>query len=57
VSFANIREKPDKKSKIVGGAGKGERLTILEKRDDWAQVDMGGKKGWVATRLLSSSIE
>ena len=25
--------------------------------DDWAQVDMGGKKGWVATRLLSSSIE
>lgn len=57
VSFANIREKPSKQSKIVGGAGKGERLVILEKGEHWSQVDLGGKKGWVATRLLSSSIE
>ena len=57
VSFANIREQPSKKSKIIGGAGKGERLIILEKGEQWSQVDMGGKKGWVATRLLSSSIE
>ncbi len=57
VSFANIRENPDKNSKIIGGAGKGERLIILEKGEHWSQVDMGGKKGWVATRLLSSSIE
>lgn len=57
VSFANIREQPTKKSKIIGGAGKGERLIILEKGEHWSQVDMGGKKGWVATRLLSSTIE
>lgn len=57
VSFANIREQPSKKSKIIGGAGKGERLIILEKGEHWSQVDMGGKKGWIATRLLSSSIE
>ena len=57
VSFANIREQPSKKSKIVGGAGKGERLIILEKGERWSQVDMGGKKGWIATRLLSTSIE
>ena len=57
VSFANIREQPSKNSKIIGGAGKGERLIILEKGEHWSQVDMGGKKGWVATRLLSSSIE
>jgi len=57
VSLANIREKPNSKSKIVGGAGKGERLTVLELGEDWTQIDMGGKKGWVATRLLSSSIE
>jgi Bacterial SH3 domain len=57
VSFANIREQPSKKSKIIGGAGKGERLVILEKREHWTQVDMGGKKGWVASRLLSASIE
>jgi hypothetical protein len=57
VSFANIREQPSKQAKIIGGAGKGEHLVILEKREHWTQVDMGGKKGWVATRLLSSSIE
>ncbi len=57
VSFANIREQPSKQAKIIGGAGKGERLIILEKGEHWSQVDMGGKKGWVATRLLSSSIE
>jgi len=57
VSFANIREQPSKKSKIIGGAGKGERLVIVEKGEQWSQVDMGGKKGWIATRLLSSSIE
>lgn len=57
VSFANIREKPSKQSKIVGGAGKGEHLVILEKGEYWTQIDMGGKKGWIATRLLSTSIE
>ena len=57
VSFANIREEPNGKAKIIGGAGKGERLIIVEKGEHWSQVDMGGKKGWVATRLLSSSIE
>ncbi len=31
VSFANIREQPSKQSKIIGGAGKGEHLVILEK--------------------------
>jgi hypothetical protein len=57
VSFANIREQPSKQSKIIGGAGKGEHLVILEKGEHWTQIDMGGKKGWVATRLLSTSIE
>ena len=57
VPFANIRKEPSKKAKIIGGAGKGEHMVILEKRDDWTQVDMGGKQGWVATRLLSTSIE
>ena len=57
VPFANIREEPNKQAKIIGGAGKGEHLVILEKGEHWTQVDMGGKKGWVATRLLSTSIE
>ena len=57
VSFANIREQPSKQAKIVGGAGKGEHMAILEKGEHWTQVDMGGKKGWIATRLLSTSIE
>jgi hypothetical protein len=57
VSFANIREEPNKTAKIIGGAGKGEHLVILEKGERWTQIDMGGQKGWVATRLLSTSIE
>ena len=57
VPFANVREQPSKQAKIIGGAGKGERLTVLEPGDDWTQIDMGGKKGWVATRLLSNKVE
>jgi hypothetical protein len=57
VSFANIREQPSKKSKIIGGAGKNERLIIIDEKEGWSQVDMGDKKGWVATRLLSASVE
>ncbi|MDH5763105.1 MAG: SH3 domain-containing protein [Nitrospinota bacterium] len=57
VSFANIREKPDENAKIITGAGKGERLIILEKGEHWSQVKLGDKQGWIATRLLSSSIE
>lgn len=57
VSFANIREKPSGNSKIVAGATMGEHLVILEKGEHWTQVDLGGKKGWIATRLLGTSIE
>ncbi len=57
VSFANIREQPSGKSKIIAGAGKGERMIVVEKGDQWTQVDLGGQKGWIATRLLSTSIE
>ena len=57
VSFANIREEPSGQAKIIAGAGKGERLIVLEKGEHWTQVDLGGQKGWIATRLLSSSIE
>ncbi len=57
VPHANIREKPDGKSKVITGAGKGERLIILEKGEQWTQVDLGGKNGWIATRLLDATIE
>lgn len=57
VSFANIREQPSGKSKIIAGAGQGERMIVVEKGDQWTQVDLGGQKGWIATRLLSTSIE
>ncbi len=57
VSFANIREEPSGQAKIIAGAGKGERLIVLEKGEHWTQVDLGGQKGWIATRLLSTSIE
>lgn len=57
VSFANIREEPSGQAKIIGGAGKGEHLIVLEKGEHWTQVDLGGQKGWIATHLLSTAIE
>ena len=57
VSHANIREKPDGKSKVIVGAGIGERLVVLEKGESWTQVEVGGKKGWIASRLLDATIE
>ena len=57
VKHANIREKPEKDAKIIAGAGKGERLRVLEVGEDWTQVEVGGQKGYIATRLLSATIE
>ncbi len=50
---ANIRSAPTTGSRIVGRAERGEVLRTLERRDRWVKVQPeGGRKGWVARRLL-----
>lgn len=50
---ANIRSAPTTSSRVVGKAERGEVLRTLERRDKWVKVQPeGGRKGWVARRLL-----
>ena len=50
----NLRETPNDKAKVVGNAKRGAILPVLGKSLDgkWFQVDLNGKKGWVAARLV-----
>jgi hypothetical protein len=50
----NLRETPNDKAKVVGNAKRGAILPVLGKSPDgkWFQVDLNGKKGWVAARLV-----
>lgn len=50
---ANIRSAPTTSSRVVDKAERGEVLRTLERRDKWVKVQpQGGRKGWVARRLL-----
>lgn len=46
----NIRKKPDKSSKRLGGVGYGRKLKATKKKDDWVYVKYGKIKGWMKTR-------
>lgn len=50
---ANLRNAPGTRSRILGKADHGEVLRTLEHRNDWVRVQReGGRKGWIARRLL-----
>lgn len=50
---ANVRRAPTTGSPVVGKAHKGDVLRTLERRERWVNVQQeGGRKGWVARRLL-----
>ena len=53
VKVANIRSKPSTRGSIVGKALYGDVLRTLERTKNWVKVQQeGGKKGWIARRLL-----
>lgn len=50
---ANLRSAPTTGSRIIGKAQQGDVLRTVERRDRWVKVQQpGGRKGWVARRLL-----
>lgn len=50
---ANLRAKPDERSRALGQAVYGEIVKTLEKRKGWVQIQRENKmKGWIARRLL-----
>jgi SH3-like domain-containing protein len=50
---ANLRAKPDERSRALGQAAYGEVVQTLEKRPSWVLVQRSNKvRGWIARRLL-----
>lgn len=50
---AKLRSAPTTGSRIIGKAQQGDVLRTVERRDRWVKVQQpGGRKGWVARRLL-----
>lgn len=46
--YTNVRSRPDKTSKIVDTVKKGERFMVLDKEDDWYEVETpGGEIGYM----------
>lgn len=47
--FANLREAPGDKSKIVGVLKRGTKLSVVDGKNDWYRVKLDdGREGWVA---------
>ncbi|HKZ08564.1 MAG TPA: SH3 domain-containing protein, partial [Methylomirabilota bacterium] len=54
-SFANLREGPGNRARIIGVLKQGTRLEVLEERDQWFRVRVeDGREGWVAESVTSA---
>lgn len=49
----NLREKPNTSAKIIKVLDKNTEVTILNKVDDWYEVESNGSKGFILGKLLS----
>lgn len=57
VSHANVRNTPSSRGKIVIVVNKGDSLEILDRGESWTQIKIKEQTGWIATRLLTTTIE
>lgn len=54
VGQANLREKPDGKSKILQVLSKGAKLVVVGKGNQWYRVRLdNGREGWVAESVVT----
>jgi SH3-like domain-containing protein len=54
-SFANLRQAPGNKAKIIGVLKQGTRLEVQEEREGWYRVRVeDGREGWVAESVTSA---
>lgn len=56
-STVNIRQKPDKKSKLIAAKKVGTKVEILEEDGDYYLVSIGNKKGYVQKQYVSTVSE
>ncbi|KMP12546.1 hypothetical protein UZ36_00305 [Candidatus Nitromaritima sp. SCGC AAA799-C22] len=54
--YANVREKPSTKSKIITVVEKGMNLEVLEDNGGWSRVRVFDKTGWISNKLLKSEV-
>lgn len=57
VDRANVRDKPSTESNVITVVAKGEKIAVIEKNEEWTKVDLLGKTGWIATDLLTATVE
>jgi uncharacterized protein YgiM (DUF1202 family) len=54
VGRANVREKPDTKSRILQVLSKGTKLTVVGKGNQWYRVRLAnGTEGWIAESVVT----
>jgi N-acetylmuramoyl-L-alanine amidase len=54
VGQANLREKPDAKSRILQTLSKGTKLVVVSKGNQWYRVRLdNGREGWVAESVVT----
>lgn len=51
----NVRQKPDKTSKVIKQLSINEKVNVISSENGWANVDIAGTKGYIAENLLSST--
>ncbi len=57
VDRANVRAEASSKSEVIEVLNKGQVVQMIRKTEAWSQIQLSGKKGWIATRLLDSKVE
>ena len=56
-SSANVRSKPSMDGHVIAIVEEGMNLTVIEKKEDWTQVRVFEKTGWIASRLIKSEVQ
>ncbi len=56
VGQANLREKPDARSRILQVLSKGTKLVVISKGNQWYRVRLdSGREGWVAESVVTAA--
>lgn len=52
----NMRSGAGTTNSVVGTLNKGDKVVVLEEKNDWANIDFNGKKGWVSSDFLTIKV-
>ena len=55
--LANVRSKPSMDGQVIAVVEEGMNLIIVKKKQDWTQVRVFEKTGWIASRLIKSEVQ